>query len=444
MTLDTMDPFKFELITRRRGHEAVLKALNIALKSNLESVKLNVVVIKGLNDGEIIDFVEMTKHDRLSVRFIEFMPFTGNVTSFLGNKWDSKKMVPSSTLLERLTLRYPTLYRAPDELNDTARSWRIPGYTGSFGFISSMSDHFCSSCNRLRVTADGQIKVCLFDAKELSLRDELRRGASDEELLQIIGRAVFGKKAKHAGMEDIDVVTNRPMILIGGPLFDRPPIAYMSRNSVKDFLHPNSFLPRLRTAMINPRASSGAIHTLPSLTHLDAEGRASMVDISDKNPTKRTATASGRIYVPRVAYELVTSSYLVKDGPTSNNIESQSAIKARRKGDALTVAQLAAIMGAKKTSDLIPLCHSIPLAKVAVSLTPTAGEDRETYFIQCEATVSTEGKTGVEMEALTAVSVGLLTVWDMLKAVGGREMEIGKIVVTQKSGGRSGDFTRDL
>jgi len=209
LSLDTLDPFKFELITRRQGHEAVLKALDVALNSSLQSVKLNVVVIKGLNDAEIFDFVEMTRDKDLSVRFIEFMPFTGN-------KWDKEKMVPSSQLLERLAKRYTDIQRAPDELNDTARSWKIPGYKGSFGFISSMSDHFCSSCNRLRITADGQIKVCLFDAKELSLRDEMRRGAGDNELLDIIGRAVFAKQEKHAGMEDIDVVTNRPMILIGG------------------------------------------------------------------------------------------------------------------------------------------------------------------------------------------------------------------------------------
>ncbi|KAF5313124.1 hypothetical protein D9619_002583 [Psilocybe cf. subviscida] len=209
LSLDTLDPFKFELITRRRGHEAVLKALDVALASNLTSVKLNVVVIKGLNDAEVLDFVEMTKDKDLSVRFIEFMPFTGN-------KWDQKKMVPSSELLERIQARHPTVARAPDELNDTARSWLIPGYKGTFGFISSMSDHFCASCNRLRLTADGQIKVCLFDAKEVSLRDRLRAGASDNDLLQTIGTAVSGKKEKHAGMQDIDVVTNRPMILIGG------------------------------------------------------------------------------------------------------------------------------------------------------------------------------------------------------------------------------------
>lgn len=159
-----------------------------------------------------------------------------------GNKWDKHKMVPSAELLDRIRVRHPDVVKAPDELNDTARSYIIPGHNGSFGFISSMSDHFCSSCNRLRLTADGQIKVlstlpipfrsviphnvsrcavlscqvCLFDAKEISLRDRMRQGCTDEELLQTIGLAIQGKKEKHAGMEDIDTVTNRPMILIGG------------------------------------------------------------------------------------------------------------------------------------------------------------------------------------------------------------------------------------
>lgn len=125
-------------------------------------------------------------------------------------------MIPSSELLSRITSAHPSLTLSPSELNDTARSYKIPGYAGTFGFISSMSDHFCASCNRLRITADGQIKVCLFDAKEVSLRDSMRSGETDEELLRIVGKAVGEKQEKHKGMEDIDVVTNRPMILIGG------------------------------------------------------------------------------------------------------------------------------------------------------------------------------------------------------------------------------------
>lgn len=209
LSLDTLDPFKFEIMTRRRGHAAVLETLEVALSSGLESVKLNVVVIKDLNDSEVPDFVEITRQQDVSVRFIEFMPFAGN-------KWDKGRMVPSSVLLSDLQKRYPNIIKAVDEPNDTARSYRIPEYAGSFGFISSMSDHFCSSCNRLRLTADGQIKVCLFDAKETSLRDLLRGGASDDVLMQTVAVAVRGKKERHAGMEGIDVTVNRPMTLIGG------------------------------------------------------------------------------------------------------------------------------------------------------------------------------------------------------------------------------------
>lgn len=171
-SLDTLDPFKFEIMARRPGHEAVLRALDAALASPLRSVKLNAVVIKGLNDHEVLDFVEMTKDRPLSVRFIEFMPFTGisecnkhqsiemlSHSVILGNKWDKAKMVPSSELVSRIQSKYAGMTKASDEHNDTARNYIIPGHRGSVGFISSMSDHFCGSCNRLRLTADGQIKV---------------------------------------------------------------------------------------------------------------------------------------------------------------------------------------------------------------------------------------------------------------------------------------------
>ncbi|KAF9225547.1 molybdenum cofactor biosynthesis prote [Gyrodon lividus] len=436
LSLDTLDPFKFEIMTRRPGHNAVLRALDVALScAGLRSVKLNVVVVKGLNDSEVLDFVELTKDNKLSVRFIEFMPFTGN-------KWDKVKMVPSAELLHTIKQRHPAIERVSDELNDTARSWRIPGYKGNIGFISSMSDHFCSSCNRLRVTADGQIKVCLFDAKEISLRDEMRRGATDEELLQVISSAVMGKKEKHAGMEDIDVVTNRPMILIGGP--QQSSSHLHSRLPFSIFVP--TFSPHIGTRL-KRRWNSHSSANIPRLTHLDPDGRPSMVDVGSKESTKRTATAIGHIYIPKVAYDLVTGT----PPQTENELLYKAQVKASGKGDVLTVAQLAAIMGCKRTPELIPLCHPLQLSHILVALTPEVVAGQETaqhdsgplpYRIQCTATVSCEGKTGVEMEALTAVSVGLLTVWDMLKAIAGKEMMIGSIIVSRKSGGKNGDFTR--
>jgi molybdenum cofactor biosynthesis protein MoaC len=199
---------------------------------------------------------------------------------------------------------------------------------------------------------------------------------------------------------------------------------------------------------VERRWQSQSTNPAPTLTHLNSDGRPSMVDVGDKDSTKRTATAIGYIYIPRTAYELVT-------GTPSHSENDPSVEKLRTKvtdkGDALIVAQLAAIMGCKRTSELIPLCHPLQLSNVSVMLTPEVVDIQESrrhgsytlsHRIRCTATVSCEGKTGVEMEALTAVSVGLLTVWDMLKAVAGKEMMIGDIVVSHKSGGKSGDFTR--
>ncbi|EPQ60256.1 molybdenum cofactor biosynthesis prote [Gloeophyllum trabeum ATCC 11539] len=451
LSLDTLDPFKFEIMTRRPGHDAVLRSLRVALESpGLHSVKLNVVVIKDLNDYEVPEFVEMTKDNNLSVRFIEFMPFTGN-------KWQQTKMVPSSELLDRISSRHPELFKAADELNDTARSYKIPGYAGSFGFISSMSDHFCGSCNRLRLTADGQIKVCLFDNKEVSLRDRIRQGTSDSELLEVIGQAVRGKAEKHGGMKDLDDLKegpNRPMILIGG--FSARNIIKMFHRRIYHWLRDTSVLKLQRRVY-----SSNSHGPFPRLTHVDKMGRPSMVNVSDKQPTKRSATAVGRIHIPPVAYDLLTTSYPGETGEDDlTDPLSKAKTKARSKGDVLTVAQLAAIMGCKKTSDLIPLCHPLALSHISVTLTPEVsqplrsesnltsssetpnGNHSPRYSIACRATVNYEGKTGVEMEALTAVSVGLLTVWDMLKAVAGKEMMIGEIYVERKTGGKSGDFMK--
>lgn len=152
----------------------------------------------------------------------------------------------------------------------------------------------------------------------------------------------------------------------------------------------------------------------PRLTHFDAEGRAAMVDVSGKPPTRRTATARGAVRMAPATLALVTGGHAAK-------------------GDVLAVARLAGIMGAKRTADLIPLCHPLSLTRVTVDLVP----DPDLPGLAIEATVATTGPTGVEMEALTAVSVAALTVHDMLKAVD-RGMVIEAIRVTLKEGGRSG------
>ncbi|WP_068303147.1 cyclic pyranopterin monophosphate synthase MoaC [Pararhodobacter sp. CCB-MM2] len=158
---------------------------------------------------------------------------------------------------------------------------------------------------------------------------------------------------------------------------------------------------------------------MSGLTHFDAEGRALMVDVSEKAVTSRVATACAHVVMlPETLAHVVSGT--------------------AKKGDVLGVARLAGIMAAKKTSDLIPLCHPLPITKVSVDLVP----DPSLPGVRITAEVKTTGQTGVEMEALTAASTAALTVYDMLKAVE-KSMEIGGIAVLRKEGGKSGTYVRD-
>jgi cyclic pyranopterin phosphate synthase len=152
------------------------------------------------------------------------------------------------------------------------------------------------------------------------------------------------------------------------------------------------------------------------LTHFDAQGQAHMVDVSAKAETHRVARASGVIRMKPETFALVASGQA-------------------RKGDVIAVARIAAIQGAKRTADLVPLCHPLPITRVAVDFEL----DQAQSLVRCTAQVETFGRTGVEMEALTAVQVGLLTVYDMCKAAD-RGMVMGEIRVLAKSGGKSGDW----
>jgi cyclic pyranopterin monophosphate synthase len=158
---------------------------------------------------------------------------------------------------------------------------------------------------------------------------------------------------------------------------------------------------------------------MTGLTHFDGRGNAAMVDVTEKSVTDRSATARGRIVMRPETLALI----LRGDA---------------KKGDVLGVARLAGIMAAKRTADLIPLCHPLPITSVVVDLTP----DAERNAVEITATVRTTGRTGVEMEALTAASVAALTVYDMCKAVD-RGMQIEPICVTEKSGGKSGHYRQD-
>jgi cyclic pyranopterin phosphate synthase len=209
ISLDTLVPPKFELLTRRRGHDRVLKSIDRAVELGYDPVKVNVVLMRGVNDDELLDFVEMTRTKPVNVRFIEFMPFDGN-------KFEERKVVSYFEAKERILGRYPSLTRMRDHRSEVAKNYKVDGHEGMVSFVTSMTNHFCGGCNRLRIMADGNLKVCLFDQGEVSLRDAMRGGASDDELMDVVGKAVGNKKAKHAGMSDLQNMENRSMIKIGG------------------------------------------------------------------------------------------------------------------------------------------------------------------------------------------------------------------------------------
>jgi len=207
ISLDTLQPLKYEFVTRRRGFERVMSSIKKCAEMEFTSLKVNCVVMKGLNEDEVCDFVNFTKEIPVDVRFIEYMPFDGN-------KWNHNKMISYQVMLEEIRKKFKNVVKLQDDHNDTSKAYKVPGFVGRFGFITSMSENFCSSCNRLRITADGNLKVCLFGNNEVSLRDVLRE--KQDSIEHVIGEAVKRKKKQHAGMSNLKNLKNRPMILIGG------------------------------------------------------------------------------------------------------------------------------------------------------------------------------------------------------------------------------------
>lgn len=211
ISLDTLDADKFNIITRRDGFGKVMENIHLMLRHNI-IVKINVVVMKGLNDGEINDFIAWTKDLPVQVRFIEFMPFDGN-------RWTSNQVYTWKDMLEQIETRYTPL-RLHDGIHDTDKKYKIEGHKGSFSVISTMSSPFCSGCNRMRLTADGKMKNCLFSDKETDLLSALR---NKQDVLPLILESIHSK-AKELGGQftkdfekiDADDLHNRSMISIGG------------------------------------------------------------------------------------------------------------------------------------------------------------------------------------------------------------------------------------
>ncbi len=211
ISLDTLQPEKFFMITRRDVFHQIRSNIELLLQHKIK-VKINMVVMKGLNDNEINDFISWTKFNPIQVRFIEFMPFSGN-------KWTGNQVFSLGEILAVIEKDFSIL-PVKGEAHDTAKSYMIPGHEGSFAVISTMTHPFCNTCNRMRLTADGKLKNCLFSDSETDLLSKLRQ---NEDVVPLIQSAIWSKKKTLGGQlvsdfEKIDVTTiqNRSMITIGG------------------------------------------------------------------------------------------------------------------------------------------------------------------------------------------------------------------------------------
>lgn len=179
LSLDTLDSTRFKTITRRDEFDNVVKTYSALLEHQIP-VKINAVVMDGKNIDDIVPLIELTKRNPVSVRFIEEMPFNGEGTHYPTLHWTYTK------ILEYITEHYPNLYKIQDPENSTSYHYAIPGHRGNIGVIAAFSRTFCGTCNRIRITAQGGLKTCLYDDGVLNIKDMMRAGKNDEEIKQAL------------------------------------------------------------------------------------------------------------------------------------------------------------------------------------------------------------------------------------------------------------------
>jgi cyclic pyranopterin phosphate synthase len=209
-SMDSLDPANFKKMTGRDGLQEVLDGIKLARELGFAPLKVNAVVIHGINDHELESLVEFARAEDVSFRFIEFMPLDS------ARAWLKEMVVPGREILERLQARFdlrPLPARDPAE---TARRWGFPDGCGSIGIISPVSEPFCGHCNRIRLTVDGKIRTCLFSVTEHDLKAQLRNGSSDEEIAEWLRGVVWQKEARHHIGEPEFVQPERSMSCIGG------------------------------------------------------------------------------------------------------------------------------------------------------------------------------------------------------------------------------------
>jgi GTP 3',8-cyclase len=209
-SLDSLDRANFKKITGRDGLAEVLDSIALARELGFHPVKVNAVVIRGLNDHELESLAEFAREQNLSFRFIEFMPLDS------ARAWLKEMVVPGREVLARLQQRFALKPVASDNPSATAKRWAFPEGQGEIGIIAPVSEPFCGNCNRIRLTADGKIRTCLFSVLEHDLRAKLRQGSPDEELATWLKGVVWKKEARHHIGEPDFVPPPRSMSCIGG------------------------------------------------------------------------------------------------------------------------------------------------------------------------------------------------------------------------------------
>lgn len=211
VSLDSLSPETFSSITQRDTFRQVWENILLLVENNIR-VKLNTVAIAGIIEKELSDFIELTRELPLHVRFIEFMPFSGN-------HWQNSKVITARQMLDMAASRYD-MVKLKDEPHATAKKYKVIGHEGTIAFITTMSDHFCGECNRIRLTADGKLKNCIFGKDEIDILGAYRKGESVETLIR---KSIAGKREVMGGQfvngyrkTDPQKIENRSMIQIGG------------------------------------------------------------------------------------------------------------------------------------------------------------------------------------------------------------------------------------
>ena len=210
ISLDSLDPVKFEKITRTKTFASVMTGIEVAQNSRLAPVKVNAVLVRGFNDDEVEAFAGFARERGLIMRFIEFMPLDAD------RHWSREVVVPATEIYSRIHARWP-LVQIPHEASETARKYRFAdGAPGEIGLIAPVTQPFCGHCSRIRLTADGKLRTCLFSKEDHDLRGLLRENASDDDLAIYIRSVVKEKEKGHRINEAGFVPPSRTMVFIGG------------------------------------------------------------------------------------------------------------------------------------------------------------------------------------------------------------------------------------